>query len=110
MTLEEIGKRAGQAADLIHGLVYSGDELRGPRDDLHEDDVELLLRVERLLGTVEDMLSPGIGEPNPEGLRALREARDLQERVPQWRLPDNDAKRDFAYARRLIDNSLVAAA
>jgi hypothetical protein len=110
MTLETVGKRAASAADILHRLVNPGDELRGPRDDLHPDDVEPLRLVVRKLGQVEDLLSPGIGPPDPDGLRVLREARVALERVPQWRLPDDRAKRDYADALRLIDNSLADAA
>jgi len=44
MTLEEIGRRARRAADLLHGSFTPADEVRGPREDLHDDDVEPLLR------------------------------------------------------------------
>jgi hypothetical protein len=110
MTLEEAGKRAATAADILHALVHPGDEVGGPREDLHADDVEALQQVVRVLGDVEDELSPGMGVPNPDGLRLLREARDVLGRVPSWRLPDNDAQRDYADALRLIDNSLAALA
>lgn len=103
----QAGELIRRAADLLHRLVNPGDEVRGPRPDMGEEEVEELSIVIRQLGEAEDLLLPGVGPPNlPGGLKIAREACDRLERVPKWRMPDDQAKLDLLDALRLVESAV----
>jgi hypothetical protein len=75
---QQAGRLAGATADALHSMLNPGDELRGPRDDLPTEAQQALDAAIKALGTVEDALAPGIGQPELElGRTKLTEAREL---------------------------------
>ncbi len=81
MTAKEAAGRVRKAADELHAAFYPGDELRGAREDVDSRAVEAADRIIALLNEAEDLLDPGIGEPQAaEGLAKVNEARDVLER------------------------------
>jgi hypothetical protein len=75
---QEAGQVAGATADALQAMLYPGDELRGPRDDLPPEAQQALDAAIKALGVAEDALAPGIGQPDVQtGRGKLAEAREL---------------------------------
>jgi hypothetical protein len=79
---DPLADRATAAADELHRALYPTDEVRPPRDDVHEFISESWPDVLRLLRQAEDELDTGVGGGEPrvsEGVLLVREASDLLE-------------------------------
>ena len=109
MARNEAGRYIAQAADLLHSTMYPGDEVRGRRTEVPSDLADDMDEAIRLLNDAEDLLDPGVGQPETEpGLAKLREAASKLGPVQGIFLP-TDVSRAREDARNLIARAERAA-